>query len=449
MIRTERPAGTDARLVAWKILSDVRRGEFAGRSADRRMAGLDDRDRALARELAFGTIRLRGRLDAELSRLLDRPLSRADPGVLDWLRLGLYQLRETRIPDHASVSSTVQGARSAAGPGAGRLANAVLRRASREGAAPGAFPDPDRDPAGYLAIWGSHPRWLVDRWLARWPLASVRRLVENDNRVPPVTLRMLDTGRVPEAILPPGSGLRLSPLDDVGRLYRLDEGDPAEALRWLPAVVQDPAASAVVDYVGDRFEGPLVDVCAAPGGKAIGLSAARPAARPFVAADSGGGRVRRLLAAVRRVGLDISVVRMDGRRPAVRRAATVILDVPCTGTGVLRRRPDLRWRVTPEDLTALGALQEELLDGAAGLVDTGGLLVYSTCSLEPEENEERVDAFLVRHPEFEREPPRPEWVSGPTVDERGDLRVLPWQRDTDGAYACRLRRVGGKDEGGS
>jgi 16S rRNA (cytosine967-C5)-methyltransferase len=134
---------------------------------------------------------------------------------------------------------------------------------------------------------------------------------------------------------------------------------------------------------------------------------------------------------------------MDGRSPAVAKANTVLLDAPCTGTGVLRRRPDARWRITPEGLASLVVLQRDLLDGAAGIVAPGGLLVYSTCSLEPEENERQVSGFLARHPDFEREEPGPGRIREGLVDERGDLRVEPWSTDTDGAFASRLRRKTG------
>ncbi len=426
---------------AFLILADVRRGHFADRSAALRLADLDDADRALARELAFGTIRLRGRLDAELAVLVSRPLSRIDPAVHDWLRLGLYQLRNTRIPDHAAVDQTVESVKRVAGSGAGGLANAVLRRAAREGTPAGAFPDEREDPAGYLATWGSHPRWLVDRWLGRWPLASVRRLVENDNRAPEVTVRPMDRAIDPGAEVPEVPGVRLEPLAEWPGLFRLESGSPAEALRGVQAVVQDPAAAAVVDYAGGELSGPIVDLCAAPGGKAVGLAAANPGARPFVAADVNAKRLDRLRATVTRVGSDVAIVRMDGRMPAVSHAGTVLLDAPCTGTGVLRRRPDARWRLTPAGLEALGMLQTELLDSAAAITAPGGLVIYATCSLEPEENEGQVEAFLTRHANFRREPPETGAVAEGLVDEQGDLRVLPFMWGTDGAYACRLRKI--------
>jgi 16S rRNA (cytosine967-C5)-methyltransferase len=434
------PTGSDPRLAAYYILRDVDRGEFADHAASRHLGDLQGPDRGLALEVAYGSIRLRSRLDAELALLLDRPIRHLDRGVLAWLRLGLYQVRETRVPDHAAVDQTVRGLKRTGGSKASGLANAVLRRAVREGPPEGAFPDPAEDPAGYLTVWGSHPGWLIGRWLSRLPLASVSRLVENDNRAPPVTVRVLDAGAHPGDDLALADGVRLVREPGWRAVFRLEKGRPEDVLRSLPAVVQDPAAAAVVDYVGDRFVGPVLDACAAPGGKTLGLAWRAPEARPFVAADVSGRRLARLKEPLARLGLDVTLLRADARAPAIGGARTVLLDVPCTGTGVLRRRPDARWRLDQERLDSLVALQSELLTAMAASVDPGGLLVYATCSLEPEENEQQVERFLARHSDFRREPPEPTWVRDEAVDDNGDLRVEPWKWDTDGAYASRLRR---------
>lgn len=433
-------SATDPRLAAFHVLCDVEGGVFASHAAARRLAGLQTADRGLALELAYGAIRLRSRLDAELAFLTDRPLERLEARVLQWLRLGLYQVRETRVPDHAAVHESVRGVKRTVGPRASGLVNAVLRRAVREGVQPGAFPDPDRDPEGYLSTWGSHPRWLVRRWLTRWPLATVRHLVENDNRAPPVTVRILDAP-VSEGEITPVEGVRLVAEAGWRSMFRLEEGQPDTVVRSLPAVVQDPAAAAVVDYVGDRFAGPVVDACAAPGGKAIGLAWRLPGAQPFVAADVSGRRLELLREPIGRLGLDVCLLQADARAPAVGRARTIVLDAPCTGTGVLRRRPDARWRVDQARLDSLVELQRELLDAAAARLEPGGLLVYATCSLEREENEAQVDAFLSRHGEYRREAPDPAWVREGATDASGDLRILPWMWGTDGAFASRLRRM--------
>lgn len=433
---------TDPRRAAWFVLRDVDGGAHADRAARRRFGELDERDRALAIRLAYGAVRLRARLDHELARFVDRPLDRVEPEVLDWLRLGLHQLRELRIPDHAAVDQSVRGAEATVGGRVTGFVNGVLRAAARHGNRRALFPDPDEDLLEHLATWGSHPRWLLRRWLDRWSPGEVRRLVEQDNLPPDVTVRFLEGDPASARDRLGADGPGLEPLADWPRSAVLAEGSPGEVLDRLEgAVVQDPAASAVVDYVGDVERGPVLDACAAPGGKALALAHASPGARPFVAADVQVGRLRRTVEADERVGAGVAAVAMDARRPAVRRAAAALVDAPCTGTGTLRRRPDARWRVGPERLEALTRLQRELLDAVARVVEPGGRLVYATCSLEPEENEDQVEAFLRRHPDFERDPTPPAATLPPdVVDERGDLRVLPWRRGTDGAYAARLRK---------
>ena len=277
--RVDPGPGVDVRTASVRVLSDVRRGAYADRAAAKQFRSLSGRDRALSQELAYGAIRLRARLDAELAGIVDRPLSKLDASVLDWLRVGLYQIRETRIPAHAAVHATVEGARITLGRGAAGMVNAVLRRAGRQETPGTSFPDPETAPAEWLSVYGSHPEWLIRRWLARWPLAEVRRLVENDNRPPTVTLRLLDAGgRRPGRRAGRGRSedasaeVVLESLPGWPRMVQLVEGEPARALAAGNAVAQDPAASAVVDFVGGEIEGPVLDACAAPGGKAAALA---------------------------------------------------------------------------------------------------------------------------------------------------------------------------------
>ncbi len=438
-------AGLNPRAAAHRILGEVRRGTRSDRAASRLLPVVDPADRGLALDIAFGCLRLRARLDAWIGACADRPPSRMDRAVRDWLRIGAYQLTELRTPDHAAVGETVGAARSALGRGRAGYVNAVLRAlARRRGAAgpagpagptdpSGPFPDPDADPVGHLCSWGSHPEWLVRRWLARWELADVRRLVEHQNRPPDVVVRML-TGEDPA----PPDGVELSPVHGWPRSFRLEKGLPGTALSGLRAVVQDPAASAVVDYVGGRLGEPVLDVCAAPGTKALGLAAAYGV--PVAALDISHRRLDRIGAPARRLGLPVSAAVADARRLPVAEAGTVLADVPCTGTGVLRRRADARWRLGQRGLDDLVALQREIVDACAAAVRPGGLLVYSTCSLEREENEEQVDALLDRRPDYRREPP-PAGVLSDCTTPNGDLFVRPWLTGTDGAYAARLRRI--------
>ncbi|MEN8144324.1 MAG: transcription antitermination factor NusB [Gemmatimonadota bacterium] len=427
--------GSVSRAAAFQILVDVSRGARADEAAERRLANLPKRARALAMELAFGSIRFRARLDAELSELVDRPLRHVDDRAKSWLRIGLYQLRETRIPDHAAVHATVEAVRSSGRPRVAGFVNAVLRNATRRGERSTYFPAWEFDPLGYLSTYGSHPRWLVERWMARWPLADVRALVENDNRPAPVVLRMLE----PDASEEPAEGLR--PVTSFAGSYIYESGDPTGVLSRMRAVVQDPAASAVVDYIGPDIEGPVYEVCAAPGGKTLASQALAPEARPWISADVNKSRLERLSVGRPAAHNTGNLAVMDGRAPAVRKVSTVLLDTPCTGTGVLRRRVDARWRLTSKDLVSLVGLQAQLLSAGADRVAPGGLLVYSTCSLEPEENEMQVNRFLKESPDFQRDAP-PAGVSETLLTESGDLLVLPWERGTDGSYAARLRKEG-------
>jgi 16S rRNA (cytosine967-C5)-methyltransferase len=434
---------TQPRIAAFRILEDVEEGAYADRAAGRRLADVSAPERGLALELAYGAIRLRARLDVELGHLVDRPLERLDRAVLQWLRLGLYQLRETRIPDHAAVHETIEGLRATAGARAAGLVNAVLRSATRLGAEERAalFPTLEGDPIAHLATYGSHPEWLVRRWIERWPVEKVARLVELDNRPPRVTLRTLgdESGRR-EADRRAAADARLEAVDGFPGCWELIEGDPTELLARLPAIVQDPAASAVVEYVGRHEGGLSVDICAAPGGKSMALATGRVAGS-LVAADRNLRRLMRVVEAGRARGADLLAVVADGRKPPFAAARTVLLDAPCSGTGVLRRRADARWRVGPDRLAALVKLQRELLDAAAEMVEPGGTLVYATCSLEPEENEEQVRDFLDRHAEFFRRPaPRRTALSSEILGAEEELRVLPWQWGTDGSYAARLGR---------
>ena len=424
----------DARTAAHRILAEVRGGAFADAAAEAILPEVSPRDRGLVLEIAYGCLRLRARLDTRILALTDRPRRRIDPDVLDWLRSGVYELTELRTPAHAAVYETVKLTRREGGRGAAGFVNAVLRAASAD--PPDPFPDADPASVEVLTTWGSHPEWLVRRWLGRWPRHEVRTLIEHDNVPPPVVVRLLDGGT--PGTLPAGVALR--PVSGWPRSFELVGGSPAEALAAVRSVVQDPAASAVVDYLGDGFPLPVYDACAAPGTKTAGIAGLT--AGLVVAGDVSRRRLARVGATADRLGLPVLRIAADARRPPLSTAGTVLADVPCTGTGVLRRRADARWRIDEAGLEALVGLQREILDGCAKAVREGGVLVYSTCSLEPEENEMQIEAFLRREPGFEREAADVgDRIPAACLTAAGDLFVRPWATGTDGAYAARLRRV--------
>jgi len=340
------------------------------------------------------------------------------------------------VPDYAAISQSVELAKASAGQGAGGLVNAVLRAVARDGDHEGLYPSRGADPAEFLAAWGSHPRWLVERWLTRWSVDDVAALVESDNQRASVCLVPLDATPEDAVHVLAQVGVESEVVGQGTRCLALARGSsPSQALSALPSVVQDPAANLVVQYADMEPGTKVADLCAAPGGKALALSRG---AVYTVAADRSERRIRLVRDNTMRVGGRVGLVVADGRHPPVRGMDLVLLDVPCSGTGTFKRHPDGRWRLTPEQLNELVSLQRELLDRAVPCVKPGGLLVYSTCTLEPEENEEQVQAFLHRHEDFEV-------AVTDAVPQRfrtpeGYLTVLPHESGFDGSFAARLRR---------
>jgi 16S rRNA (cytosine967-C5)-methyltransferase len=441
LVRPRSMAVTDARVVAAGICADLRRGELLDTAFDRRSAPLDARDRRWTRELVYGTLRARGRLDALLAERVRGGLGRLDPDVLDLLRLGAYQLLEMgSVPAYAAIAQTVELARERSGEGAARLANAVLRRLDRERGA--LVLPPADDPIDALAAEYSHPRWLVARWLERWGPADTRRLLASNNTEPPIVARPVHATRDELVAALEASGVRVAPAPLVEDSVIL--AGPLGALTELGAFrrglfhIQDPASTLVARFAAVPEGATAADLCAAPGGKAVELARA---ARAVFASDVSLHRLVRLRENVARLALDnVFVYAGDARSPAIRPVDVALLDAPCTGTGTMRRHPDARWRLKPSDLAVMTALQAVLLDAAAQVVRPGGLLVYSTCSLEPEENDAPVDRFLAAHPGWRLEPPPAGAVPDAVVD-AGRLRVLPQRHGADGAFAARLRRM--------
>ncbi|HEX2218569.1 MAG TPA: transcription antitermination factor NusB [Gemmatimonadales bacterium] len=433
--------GLAPRRAALNVLTQVRAGRPLDAALDGALRKLEDDDRRLAHEMAAGVLRRKQALDARLAALVTRDWAKVPPRLQDLLRLGAYQLVALdRVPAHAAVDTTVSLAREEGGPRAGGFVNAVLRRL---GAQPESMAGPEWQPeqetmdAAGLAGRHSHPEWLVERWLSRFDLEETRRLLEWNDRRP---LLVLQPARESAAELQRrwiAAGITAEPAA-YGAGLVTDRRRPDELPGFAEGafVVQDPAQALLAWYADLPAGATVYDAAASPGGKTIALG--REAA-VVVAADVSGLRVRRLAQNLRRAGTGREhPVVADARHPPVRPVSAVLLDAPCLGTGTFARHPDARSRVTPEALERLAAKQGELLDCVAEVVAPGGLLVYSTCSLEPEENELQVERFLARHPDFKREPS--ETFPAALMSERGDMTILPQRHEMDGAYAARLRR---------
>lgn len=401
------------------------------------VGALPARERAFVHEVTYGLSRLRGRIDHLLADKLHRGLDSVRPNLLEVLRLGAYEvLYLDGVPTYAAISQAVELAKEAGGRKTGGMANAVLRAVAADGDGPVRFPDREADPAGYLSTWGSHPRWLIDRWLERWAPADVEALVRADNERSPVCIVPLDLDPDAAVARLQGAGIAAEPVGEGTRCVRLGPGEaPGVALETVVSVVQDPAANLVVQYADVPSGTKVADLCAAPGGKALALSRG---AVYTLAADRSERRMALVRENLARVGGKVGMVVADVRHPPVAGVDAVLLDVPCTGTGTLSRHPDGRWRLDPEQVDRLAAVQRDILESAEQLIPPGGLLVYSTCTLEPEENEVQVNAFLDRHRDFEPAPTGS--VPARFLTDQGFLRVLPQDSGFDGSFAARLRR---------
>ncbi|EFN51136.1 hypothetical protein CHLNCDRAFT_8770, partial [Chlorella variabilis] len=415
-------------------------------------------------ELVSGVTRWRRRLDFSLTQLLrGRDVAQLDAPVRNALRLGLYELAELKNATHGVINSYVDLVKSVQHQGAANATNGVLRNVAR-GLEAGTLPQPPRPAQGMppqqaaevLAVGASHPTWLVQRWLAQYGPAATLALLKHNNMRPRYALR-LAPGVDAEAFCRQlaRSGVQAAPSRYLPREFvTVDRGLQALLVEGLVqrGEAQDEAAGLVVAALDPQPGETLLDACAAPGGKALGAASRMRGRGLITALDLSRSRLAALRhAALRQPHGDmVRTFAADLRRFATLRYRPegppwqydrVLLDAPCSGTGVLAKRADLRWRRTPEELRQLAALQGELLDAAAGLVAPGGLLVYSTCSIEQEENEQQVAAFLARQPGYELEAvPAGTGVPPQCLAPDGCLRMLPHVHGTDGAFAARLRR---------
>ena len=408
--------GAAVRLAALDVLRRVRDGARFEQALEPATRALTDPDRRLVHEVTAGILRGRTALDRALTPLVSQPWDALQPDVQDLLRLGAYQIRHLdRVPDYAAISATVEAAKQAAGVGTAGLVNAVLRRLARESKTQD---EPSED---------SHPDWLVARWRRRFGSDATAALIRHNDRRPPLTLQPLRGSRedLRSALAQAGIGVRDAPYPP-GLLLDTTRVADLPGYRDGAFLVQDAAQSRLLAFADFPCGARVWDACAAPGGKAAVLAAA---GIRVLASDRNRSRVARLRQTLRRVAADVPSVVADAERPPFADGTVehVLLDAPCSATGTIARHPDARWRLTPERLERVVHQQRHLLDAVARVTKPGGVLVYLTCSLEPEENEEQIDAFLARHPGFCRD--------------RDDLSIFPPDLGTDGGYGARMRRT--------
>jgi 16S rRNA (cytosine967-C5)-methyltransferase len=451
-----------SRQIAFEVLRRVEsEGAYASDVLHAEMgANIKPADAALATELTMGVLRWRRLLDFLLARQLKKPVEKLDLPVAIALRIGTYQLRFLKkIPARAAVNESVELVKRARKASAAPLVNAVLRRMADDSKTPAENYLPSKiSPAERLGILHSHPTWMVERWLSRLGETRTIALLEANNRAPRLSCSLHDADHREEIIRGlEKAGMSVEPGQLLKAAFAVSGGSPArtETFRAGKISIQDEASQAIPLLLGVRPGDRVLDLCAAPGGKTPALMRAAGSEGTVVAADRHAHRLRAMQAQFKRLGLDgARLVELDATQPLpfAGEFDRILLDAPCSGTGTLARHPEIRWRLRPGQLTESSEQQSRMLRMALAHLARGGRLVYSTCSIEPEENEEVVaevlrdtptvrsvsanEAARTLEPQLMREVESSGLFAGD-----GYFRTSPSTHRTDGFFAALLEKT--------
>ena len=430
-------AGSDARETALSVLTSCRKAEaWADGALKTASRPLSRRDAALAARLTYGVLQNRALLDFHIGRYCKKGIRDLEPVILDIMRIGAYQiLFLDRVPDSAAVNRAVEMAKVHRRPRAAGMVNAILRQLSREKEQ---LPQPED-----LSVRYSHPQWLTDRYVALLGREEAEKALAEDNRPVPTVLQRNPLRASEEALLAGLDGVEVTPHPWLSGCYTLTGAGNLEQLESFQKgefLVQDAAAALVPKVAGCMPGQRVIDTCAAPGGKSFAAAMAMEDQGEVLSFDIHPHKIRLIQEGAARLGLTcIRAAVRDARTPDTELLGTadvVLCDVPCSGLGIIRKKPDIRYK-DPAPLAGLPPVQLAILESAAGYVKKGGVLVYSTCTILPEENRQVVDQFLEKDNRFSLEPFT---LEGPAGETEGDVTLWPHRHQTDGFYICKLRR---------
>lgn len=448
-----------ARRLAVEILNEVdKKRAYAGQALDRHLSAteLDARERSLVTEIVYGTLRNRGYIDWAIDSLAPRGVGSIDYRILNILRTAIYQVRFlTKIPAFAAVNEAVDISKSVAGRNAPKFVNGLLRAYVRrmDELVP---PSPEDDPVAGLSIAHSFPGWMISRWLTEYGFTQTVKLCEYLNATPPLTVRVnvlrADVDWVMARLTARGISVARAPHTDVGLTF-----SGASAVSEIPEftdgllTVQDVSSMLVAPVVDPQPGQFVIDACSAPGGKTTHLAELMHDQGRILSLDLHDHRLRDVNAAAARLGLScVETLVHDATKPLDHlrnQAHAVLVDAPCSGLGVLNRRPDARWRRMPADIEQLVELQKSILSAMAQCVRPGGILVYSTCTITREENDGVVEWFMEQRPDFVPSPIAPYLpeslvkLGGTRGEKDHSVRILPFIHNIDGFYIARLTRI--------
>ena len=437
-----------ARGTAVKILNRVERTDsYLDKvlDAELRLPDLNDLDKGLLSEIVHGVLRWQSRLDWVLNGFSHGNFAKSEINVKNTLRVALYQiLFLDRVPHAAAVNEGVEFIKRIRGEKPAGLVNAVLRNIIRniDGIR---YPDAAEDQTQYLAVYYSHPLWMVRRWVERYGIEATTKLLTANNERPDLSMRV---NRLKKS----GPSSSRSSAICIFRQHprrtstSLFERNPCPGLRrWTCSAggmftIQDESAALPCQLLAPRPSDRVIDLCAAPGGKTTNLAEIMNNQGEVVAIDKYEAKLKMIQASCDRLGLKNVVLRAaDASALEAGVADRVLLDAPCSGLGVLTKKPDIKWKRDIPDILRLAKAQSAMIENAATLVKPGGVLVYSTCTIEPEENEQVVRAFLERHPDFAPDDAR-QFVPERLVSEDGFIHTFPHLHGMDGTFAARMVR---------
>ncbi|MGB5286927.1 MAG: 16S rRNA (cytosine(967)-C(5))-methyltransferase RsmB [Ignavibacteriaceae bacterium] len=435
--------------LAIKILNRIDRTDaYLERMLDNEMKGteLSGPDKALLYEIVHGVVRWQGRLDWILNGFYKGTFSKAIPNLKNALRVALYQiLFLDRVPDYAAVNEVVEFVKKLQGQKPADLVNAVLRNIIRSKNAI-RYPDPEEDLIGYLSAYYSHPSWMVKRYLARFGREDTERLLIFNNEKPYLTLRINALKTKPEEFKTLLENVNLkyhqgTYLPEFFKLLNLTNITAWEYYAKGYFNIQDESAGLACRLLDVQEGFRVLDMCAAPGGKTAYIAALMHSRGEVVAIDRFESRLKILQKNMDRLNVDcVRTTVADALEYKSIPFDRVLVDVPCSGSGTLSKKPDIKWKKDIFDIRNLNVLQIKLLAKAATLVKPGGVVVYSTCSIEPEENFDIIKKFLEENPNFRFESAKEKYPDE-IIDENGCIQTLPHVHKMDGAFAAKLVRV--------
>jgi 16S rRNA (cytosine967-C5)-methyltransferase len=437
---------TGPRGIAIKILNRIERTDaYLDKMLDSHLKETDisDLDKGLLTEIVHGVIRWKNRLDWVISGFYHGNYYKSEINLKNALRVAVYQiLFLDKVPEYAAVNEAVEFLKRLNGDKAGNLVNAVLRNIIRNKSEI-RYPEVLQDSLAYLSVYYSHPTWMVKRWLSRFGFEDTEKLLLSNNQIPEITIRINKTKIEPVRFLSmlESSSIKYQGSEYIDYFVNIKGFNELSKLNYFQEgyySIQDESASLPTLLLKPQPGERIIDLCGAPGGKTTHIGELMKGEGKIIAVDKFDYKLKLIKESCTRLGItNVEYVAADASELKTDPADKILADVPCSGLGVLRKKPDIRWKREIEDINQLVKFQNAILNNAANLLKSGGVIVYSTCTTEPEENFLLIQDFLKAHPEFIIDDAS-KYVNQALVNSNGCVETFPHKHHMDGSFAVRL-----------